>query len=61
MINMDDTIRVAVMDDTEEEDYDRIRGALVDALADIRNISAGLIRPELEEISPAEVLRLATR
>lgn len=48
-------------DDTKEEDYERIRGALVDALADIRNISAGLILPELEEVSPAEVLRLAAR
>lgn len=48
-------------DDDKEEDYERIRAALVDALGDIRNISAGLILPELEEASPAEVLRLAAR
>jgi signal transduction histidine kinase len=41
------------------DDYQRIKTALVDALADIRNISAGLILPELEAVSPAEVLRLA--
>jgi signal transduction histidine kinase len=43
------------------DDYERIKGALVDALGDIRNISAGLILPELEAASPAEVLRLAAR
>jgi signal transduction histidine kinase len=48
-------------DDGKEEDYERIRNALVDALGDIRNISAGLILPELEDASPAEVLRLAAR
>ena len=48
-------------DDTKEQDYERIRSALVDALADIRNISSGLILPELEEASPSEVLRLAAR
>ena len=47
--------------DTELDDYQRISAALVDALADIRNISAGLILPELEAASPAEVLRLAAR
>lgn len=51
----------AAGDDAKGEDYERIRGALVDALADIRNISAELILPELEEVSPAEVLRLAAR
>jgi signal transduction histidine kinase len=47
--------------DEELADYERIKGALIDALADIRNISAGLILPELEAASPAEVLRLAAR
>lgn len=45
----------------ELDDYERISTALVDALGDIRNISAGLILPELEAASPAEVLRLAAR
>ncbi len=40
-------------------DYDRIKSALADSLTDIRTISAGLILPELEAVSPAEVLRLA--
>ena len=44
-----------------QSDYDRIRAALTDSLADIRSISAGLILPELEAVSPAEVLRLAAR
>lgn len=43
------------------DDYDRIKSALADSLADIRSISAGLILPELEAVSPAEVLRLAAR
>jgi signal transduction histidine kinase len=48
-------------DEGKEADYERIRNALVDALGDIRSISAGLILPELEDASPAEVLRLAAR
>ena len=40
-------------------DYERIRTALTDSLADIRSISAGLILPELERVSPADVVRLA--
>ena len=44
-----------------QDDYDRIKSALADSLADIRSISAGLILPELEAVSPAEVLRLAAR
>lgn len=40
-------------------DYERIKAALTDSLADIRSISAGLILPELESVSPADVLRLA--
>lgn len=40
-------------------DYERIKAALTDSLADIRSISAGLILPELEPVSPADVLRLA--
>ena len=46
---------------TAQDDYDRIKSALADSLADIRSISAGLILPELEVVSPAEVLRLAAR
>ena len=30
------------------DDFERIQGALVDSLADIRNMSAGLTLPELE-------------
>ena len=47
--------------DGKAGDYERIKGALMDALGDIRNISAGLLLPELEAASPAEVLRLAAR
>jgi len=61
LLRLDSLRPKTASDDTKEEDYERIRGALVDALADIRNISAGLILPELEEVSPAEVLRLAAR
>jgi len=44
-----------------QADYDRIKSALTDSLADIRSISSGLILPELEAVSPAEVLRMAAR
>lgn len=40
-------------------DFERIRTALTDSLSEIRGISAGLILPELEQVSPADVLRLA--
>jgi len=46
---------------SELDDYERIKAALADALADIRNISSGLILPELEAASPAEVLQIAAR
>jgi len=42
-------------------DYERIRGALQEALAEIRCISSGLTLPELTSVSPSEVLRLAVR
>jgi len=43
------------------DDYERVRGALVESLAEIRNISAGLALPELARVSPAGALRLAAR
>jgi signal transduction histidine kinase len=42
-------------------DYERIRGALQDALAEIRCVAAGLTLPELSGVSPSEALRLAVR
>jgi len=43
------------------EDYERIRGALEEALAEVRGISAGLTLPELGCVSPGDALRLAAR
>jgi signal transduction histidine kinase len=43
------------------EDFERIRGALQEALGEIRSMSAGLTLPELSGVSPADVLRLAAR
>jgi signal transduction histidine kinase len=43
------------------DDFERIRGALVDSLAEIRNMSAGLTLPELDRVTPAEALALAAR
>lgn len=42
-------------------DLERIRGALQEALAEIRSMAAGLTLPELSCVSPADVLRLAVR
>jgi signal transduction histidine kinase len=43
------------------EDYVRIHSALSDALAEIRNMSAGLILPELDTLSPADALWIVVR
>ena len=43
------------------DDFERIRSALVDSLSEIRNMSAGLTLPELDNVSPAEALALAAR
>jgi signal transduction histidine kinase len=43
------------------EDYVRIHSALSDALAEIRNMSAGLILPELDVLSPADALWIVVR
>ncbi|HEX5958374.1 MAG TPA: ATP-binding protein, partial [Hyphomicrobiaceae bacterium] len=42
-------------------DYELIRAALHDALAEIRSMSAGLTLPDLNAFAPDEVLRLAVR
>ena len=42
-------------------DLERIRGALQEALAEIRCMAAGLTLPELDRVPPADVLRLAVR
>jgi len=47
--------------DASLDDYERIRGALQEALAEIRCMSAGLTLPELSCVSPSDVLRLAVR
>ena len=47
--------------DAPLKDYERIRGALQEALAEIRCISAGLTLPELSCVSPSDALRLAVR
>jgi signal transduction histidine kinase len=46
---------------SSRDDYERIRSALTDSLSEIRSISAGLILPELEQVSPADVLHLAVQ
>jgi signal transduction histidine kinase len=43
------------------EDYVRIHSALSDALTEIRNMSAGLILPELEALSAADALWIVVR
>jgi len=43
------------------DDFERIQGALKDALAEIRGISSGLTLPELGCVSPEDALRLAVR
>ena len=47
--------------DATLDDYERIRGALQEALTEIRCMSAGLTLPELSCVSPGDVLRLAVR
>ena len=47
--------------DAPLEDYERVRSALQEALAEIRCISAGLALPELSCVSPSDALRLAVR
>jgi signal transduction histidine kinase len=42
-------------------DLERIRGALQEALAEIRCMAAGLTLPDLSRVLPADVLRLAAR
>lgn len=51
----------AVPSDVALSEFERIRGALQEALAEIRSMSAGLTLPELSGVSPADVLRLAVR
>jgi signal transduction histidine kinase len=46
---------------TSSGDLERIRGALKEALAEIRCMAAGLTLPELSRVPPADVLRLAVR
>jgi len=41
------------------EDLDIVKNALSDALTDIRNISAGLVLPELDGLTPTEILSKA--
>jgi len=43
------------------DDFERIRGALQEALAEIRSMAAGLTLPELSSVSPGDALRLAVR
>ena len=59
-----DALRPKSTGDTGEvpmDDFERIRGALVNSLAEIRNMSAGLTLPELDRVTPAEALALAAR
>jgi signal transduction histidine kinase len=46
---------------TPSSDLERIRGALQEALAEVRCMAAGLTLPELDRVPPADVLRLAVR
>ena len=43
------------------EDVDVLRDTLFDAVQDLRNISAGLVLPELESLSPTDVLEAAAQ
>lgn len=47
--------------DTNRNDFKVVQDALNDALEEIRNISAGLVLPELENLSLAEVLSKAIK
>jgi signal transduction histidine kinase len=42
-------------------DFELIRAALQDALAEIRSMSAGLVLPDLTAFSPGDAIRLAAR
>jgi signal transduction histidine kinase len=43
----------------DDQDLGSVRGALADALADMRTIAAGLRTPELERAKPAEIVKRA--
>jgi signal transduction histidine kinase len=43
----------------DDEDFVSVRGALADALGEMRTIAAGLRTPELERAKPAEIVRRA--
>ena len=47
--------------DTDQNDFKIVQDALKDALEEIRNISAGLVLPELEGLTLAEVLTKAIK
>jgi len=51
--------RLASTDPAADADLQAVRGAVGDALRDMRTIAAGLRTPELETAGPAEVLRRA--
>ncbi len=53
--------KVAPDGHSPSSDLERIRGALQEALAEIRCMAAGLTLPELDRVPPADVLRLAVR
>ena len=44
---------------SKSEDLDTVQNALSDSLAEIRNISAGLVLPELDGLTPTEILTKA--
>jgi signal transduction histidine kinase len=43
----------------DDEDFGSVRGALADALGEMRTIAAGLRTPELERARPAEIVKRA--
>ena len=45
--------------DGRDKDLESVRGALSDALAEMRTIAAGLRTPELEQAKPAEIVKRA--
>ncbi len=47
--------------ETATQQFKRIQSALAESLAEIRNISAGLALPELENVTPVTALQLAAR
>lgn len=46
---------------TPSKDLDAVRGALNNALAELREVSAGLVPPQIERLSLAETIHLAVR